>query len=134
MIKVIMNLVFNAYEATPDGGEVCITTKGENLSELASGFDQIAPGNYVIIEIKDSGMGIPPDCINRIFEPYYSRKTMGTSGSGLGLAVVHGVIKDHKGYYDVFSEIDEGTRFILYFPAKEDAGQSLKQEKALSSV
>ena len=116
-----MNLVFNAYEATPEGGAITISTKEENLSELISGYDKIAPGNYVMIEIKDSGIGILPDCINRIFEPYYSRKTMGTSGSGLGLAVVHGVIKDHKGYYDVFSEIDEDTRFILYIPALKSA-------------
>jgi PAS domain S-box-containing protein len=114
--KVIMNLVTNAYEAMNDLGRLTISTNQAYLSKLESGHECVVPGSYVILRVKDTGCGIKKDDIEKIFEPYFSRKNMGKSGTGLGLAVVYGVIKDHMAYYDVFSEIGKGTEFIAYFP------------------
>jgi CheY-like chemotaxis protein len=114
--KVIMNLVVNAFDAMPDGGRLTISTSQQHLDRLPSGFDKIVAGPYVIVSVADSGTGIDPADIEKIFEPYFSKKTMGTSGSGLGLSVVYGVVKDHKGYYDIISELGRGTTFVFYFP------------------
>jgi PAS domain S-box-containing protein len=114
--KVIMNLVTNAFEAMPQGGVLSIKTEQLPINMLLGGYQNIDDGQYVVVRIKDSGVGIAQQDIERIFEPYFSKKVMGQSGSGLGLSVVYGVVKDHKGYYDVLSEIGGGTEFILYFP------------------
>lgn len=119
--KVIMNLVVNAFDAMPDGGRLNISTRQQRLDRLPSGYDKIQEGAYTVVAIEDSGTGIDPDDIEKIFEPYYSKKTMGTSGSGLGLSVVYGVVKDHKGYYDVVSELGKGATFLLYFPVSAAA-------------
>jgi len=117
LMKAIMNLVVNAFEAMPDGGTLTIKTFQEHLSQLHSDFSRITEDDYAILSIRDSGVGIDPRNIQKIFQPYYSDKQMGASGSGLGLAVVYGIVKDHKGYYDVLSELGEGMEFLLYFPA-----------------
>lgn len=114
--KVFMNMIVNACDAMPDGGTLSIDVGYDRLSKLYSGFDGIEPGEYVVVRITDTGTGINPEDIEKIFEPYYSNKKMGTSGSGLGLSVVYGIVKDHKGYYDVISEVGQGTEFVLYFP------------------
>jgi len=115
--KVIMNLVVNAFDAMSDTGEMKIATSQHHLEKLMGGFEAIRPGDYIVLSVQDTGTGIEPADIDKIFEPYYSKKTLGLSGSGLGLSVVYGVVKDHKGYYDVFSEVGRGTKFVLYFPA-----------------
>ncbi len=117
LAKVIMNLVGNAYEAMGPGGKLKIQTTQSHATALRCGFDKINPGEYISLSISDTGAGIPPEDMKRIFEPYFSRKKMGESGSGLGLSIVYGIVKDHKGYYDVISELGKGTEFILYFPA-----------------
>lgn len=116
LAKVVMNLVINALEAMPQGGHVTLRTSCEELSALMSGFDNIHGGRYVILSVRDTGMGISEADRERLFEPFYSRKSMGRSGSGLGLAIVYGVVKDHNGYIDVRSEVDQGTEFIIYLP------------------
>ena len=73
-------------------------------------------GDYIVLTVSDSGIGIAPDDINRIFEPFYTKKVMGRSGTGLGMAVVWGAIKDHKGYIHIESEEGLGTTIELYFP------------------
>ena len=120
--KAIMNLINNAFDAIDDTGEVTIRTISRKISSLHNGFDKIKPGDYVIISIKDSGRGISKEDLPKIFEPYYSKKKLDHhSGSGLGLSVVYGVIKDHGGYYDIISEPGRGTEFLLYFPTIEKA-------------
>jgi len=115
--KVFMNLIVNAFDAMPEGGELFIETLQQYLESLESGFDKIEHGDYVIVRVRDNGMGIEPKDLDRIFEPYYSKKKMASSsGSGLGLSVVYGVVKDHHGYYDILSSVGHGTEFILYFP------------------
>lgn len=114
--KVIMNLIVNAFDAISEQGRLVIRTREEYVEKLHCGHDKVKPGHYIVLSIEDSGMGIPAEDISKIFEPYYSKKKMGRSGSGLGLSVVYGIVKDHKGYYDVTSTVGEGTQFILYFP------------------
>ncbi len=119
--KVIMNLVANACEAMPDSGILSLQTETHHIKTLFSGYAKIEEGEYVVLKVKDSGIGISQEDLAKIFEPYYSKKKLGLSGSGLGLSVVYGVAKDHGGYYDVFSELGQGTEFVLYFPVCGDA-------------
>ena len=114
--KTIMNLVSNAAEAMPSGGVIRITTENLYIDHPIKGYDTVEEGDYVKLTVSDNGVGISPDDIDRIFEPFYTKKTMGRSGTGLGMAVVWGTVKDHKGYIDLHSELGEGTVFTLYFP------------------
>jgi signal transduction histidine kinase len=114
--KTIMNLVSNAAEAMPSGGAIHITTENQYIDRPIKGYDTVEEGDYVKLSVSDNGVGISPEVIDRIFEPFYTKKTMGRSGTGLGMAVVWGTVKDHDGYIDVQSELGEGTAFTLYFP------------------
>ncbi|MFH1686840.1 MAG: response regulator, partial [bacterium] len=114
--KVVMNLIVNALDAMPNGGQLVVETSPMNLTKLLGGHDKVQPGDYTVLRIRDSGGGIAAEDLDKIFEPYYSKKKMGTSGSGLGLSVVYGIVKDHKGYYDIFSAPGQGAEFVLYFP------------------
>ena len=119
--KMVMNLIHNAIEAMPKGGKLTIKTAQQHIKKLLSGYNKVKHGDYILLQVRDTGMGIDPKDMDKIFEPYFSKKEMGTSGSGLGLSVVYGIIKDHKAYYDVFSTVEEGTEFVLYFPVCEEA-------------
>jgi PAS domain S-box-containing protein len=121
LLKLIMNLVANAFEAMPEGGTLTIETSRAHLETLAGGYADIIKGDYVILKVRDTGEGIDEKRLKHIFEPYYSQKKMGYSGSGLGLSVVYSIIKDHAGYYDIISKTGEGTEFILYFPVCKEA-------------
>lgn len=114
--KTIMNLVSNAAEAMPDGGEVFISAENQNIDKPIRGYDNVDEGDYIVLTVSDTGIGIPPEHLDRIFEPFYTKKAMGRSGTGLGMAVVWGTVKDHKGYIDVQSTEGKGTAFRLYFP------------------
>ncbi len=114
--KVIMNLVVNAFDAVGEQGTIVLETAEQTLERLPRGFDNIRHGNYIMVKVQDTGVGISADDIDKIFEPYFSKKKIGRSGSGLGLSVVYGVVKDHKGYYDVISSEGQGSEFYLYFP------------------
>jgi PAS domain S-box-containing protein len=115
--KTIMNLISNAAEAMPDGGKILISTENRYIDRPVRGYDHIEEGEYVMVKVSDSGVGISEEDMQNIFEPFYTRKVMGRSGTGLGMAVVWGTVKDHKGYIDVKSSKGEGTTFTLYFPA-----------------
>ncbi len=115
--KLVSNLVANAFEAMGTDGEITITTEHRTLDSLRSGYRKMEPGEYVILSVRDTGRGIMPDDLEKIFEPYYSKKKIGAGGTGLGLPVVYGVIKDHGGFYDVFSEVGCGSEFVVYFKA-----------------
>ena len=114
--KVIMNLVINALEAMPQGGELAVRTEHRYVEKLIGGFDNIDVGEYIVITVSDTGLGIEEKYFKHLFEPFYTKKAMGKSGSGLGLAIVYGVIKDHNGYIDVQSKLNQGTDFIVYLP------------------
>lgn len=121
LAKTIMNLCDNAAEAMPKGGKLKIFTANEYLDGPIKGYDHIEEGNYVALTVTDEGVGISKDDLKRIFEPFYSKKVMGRSGTGLGMAVVWGTVKDHKGYIDVESKEGVGATFKLYFPVTEDS-------------
>ena len=115
--KTIMNLVSNAAEAMPDGGEITISTENRYIDHPIRGYDDIEEGEYVILTVSDTGVGISAEERERIFEPFYTKKVMGRSGTGLGMPVVWGTVKDHHGYIDVESTVGQGAAFNLYFPA-----------------
>jgi len=119
--KTVMNLISNSAEAMPDGGEILISTQNRYIDKPISGYDDIEEGDYISLSVSDTGIGISPIDINRIFEPFYTKKVMGRSGTGLGMAVVWGTVKDHKGYIDVQSVEERGTTFTLYFPVTRQA-------------
>lgn len=118
--KVIMNIVSNAAESIETRGCVTLATANRYLDRPLSGYDQVAVGEYVVLSVSDDGSGISAEDLKRIFEPFYTRKVMGKSGTGLGLAVVWNIMLDHKGYIDVLTGA-KGTTFELYFPATRDA-------------
>jgi signal transduction histidine kinase len=118
--KTVMNLLSNATEAIPGRGVVTISTRNQYLDRPIKGYDHVMEGDYVVLEVSDTGKGISPGDMGRIFEPFYTKKTMGRSGTGLGLAVVWGTVRDHNGYIDVWSEEGRGTTFTLYFPVTRE--------------
>jgi PAS domain S-box-containing protein len=118
--KTLFNLVSNSAEAMPKGGDLIIKTANQYLDEPIQGYEEVREGDYVVLSVTDTGEGIPVEDINRIFEPFYTKKVMGRSGTGLGLAVIWGTVKDHQGYINVQSEEGKGSTFILYFPVTRE--------------
>ena len=113
--KTLYNLISNACEAMTKGGTLTVKTANQYLDKPISGYDEIYAGDYVVLSVSDTGEGISGKDMKRIFEPFYTKKIMGRSGTGLGLAVVWGTVKDHQGYIDVQSKEGNGTTFTLYF-------------------
>jgi len=132
LAKIIMNLLVNAFEAMPEDGLLTISTREETIASLTTNRAGVEPGDYIILSVVDNGSGIRAEDLKRIFEPYYSKKEMGSSGSGLGLAVVYGILKDHDGFYDIISELGQGTEFILYFPAIADTPEIEAPERTIT--
>jgi PAS domain S-box-containing protein len=124
--KVIMNLVTNAFEAMPDGGTLTLSTAYLALEQDLAGYETIGAGEYCVLCVRDTGVGIEAEDMERIFEPFYTKKELGRSGTGLGLAVVYGVAHDHEARIDVQTEVGAGSTFSLYFPVA--AGMSLPFE------
>lgn len=127
--KVIHNLVMNAAAAIPDKGKITITTVNQYLDTPVFGYDKFVEGDYTILSIADNGCGISEKDLGRIFEPFYTKKAEGRFGTGLGLSVVWGTVKDHKGYIDVKSIERKGTTFFIYFPSTKE--KIAKKEKSL---
>jgi PAS domain S-box-containing protein len=115
--KTMMNLIANACEAMPGGGSLRIETAMRRLERSVAGYETIDPGRYAVLSVSDDGHGISKENLERIFEPFFTKKVMGRSGTGLGLAVVWGTVKDSGGFIDVTSDTGRGSRFDLYFPA-----------------
>jgi len=115
--KTLMNLCSNAAEAMSFGGTVLITTGNRYVNRPIKGFDAIKEGRYVFLSVTDSGVGMSTEDKERIFEPFYTKKIMGRSGTGLGMAVVWGTVKDHGGYIEIDSTEGYGSTFTLYYPA-----------------
>jgi CheY-like chemotaxis protein len=116
LTKTLMNLISNAAEAMPEGGTVRLTTENVYLDRPLKGYDTISSGDYCVLTVSDQGIGMTPEEAERIFEPFYTKKVMGRSGTGLGMTVVWGTVKDHQGYILVNTERGSGTSFKLYFP------------------
>lgn len=120
LIKVLMNLISNAAEAQPSGGKTTISTRNQYIDTPIKGYEEIHEGDFAVLEVTDQGFGIATEDLTRIFEPFYSKKTMGRSGTGLGMAVVWGAVHDHDGFIDVKSTEGIGTTFSLYFPISRE--------------
>jgi PAS domain S-box-containing protein len=134
IFKSLSNLISNAVEAMPQGGRIKIATNNRYTDGVVSGFDTVEEGEYAVLSIADSGIGISESDKARIFEPFYTKKVIGRSGSGLGMAVVWGTVKDHNGYIDVQSQKGQGTRYELFFPATRDHLKKDEDPKELSDV
>jgi len=114
--QVVMNLVVNARDAMPGGGELRVTSHRVRIQSDEK--SPVPPGEWVCLGISDSGTGIPPEVIPRIFEPFFTTKPKG-EGTGLGLAQVYGIVKQHGGHIEVQTEVGQGTTFWIYLPAQE---------------
>lgn len=114
-----MNLVVNARDAMPNGGGITISTEGHTVTETYT-RDRVSVevGSYVSIKVKDQGCGIPPDKVQKIFEPFYTTKRTG-EGTGLGLSTVYGIVKQTGGYVFVESMLEQGTEFTVLLPSAE---------------
>ena len=117
--KTLMNLVVNASEAIEGAGTVTISTMSRYLDEPLKGYEDVRAGEYAVLSVSDDGSGITPKDLERIFEPFYTKKVMGRSGTGLGLAVVWNTVQDHNGYINVNTS-KKGTVFELYFPVTRE--------------
>ena len=114
--QVIMNLATNARDAMERKGVLTIATAAVHVDEKCAGKNEVSPGPYVQLSIQDTGSGIPADRLEHIFEPFYTTKEIG-KGTGLGLAMVYGIVKQHGGFITVESKVGEGTRFTIMLPA-----------------
>ncbi len=125
--KALMNLLINGAEAQPKGGTIVIRTLNATFDQPPKGLPLMPLGTYVGLEVCDSGVGISDEDQQRIFEPFFTRKVMGRSGSGLGMSVVWGTVEDHNGFISVQSEEMQGTTFKLYFPATDGQAFDLQR-------
>jgi len=114
--QVLMNLCVNARDAMPGGGQLVIETAGVEIDELAvSQCVHARPGSFVRLSVSDNGGGIAPEILPQIFEPFFTTKDVG-KGTGLGLATVFGIVEQHQGWINVYSEVGQGTTFRIYLP------------------
>ncbi|PIE57211.1 MAG: hypothetical protein CSA34_00080 [Desulfobulbus propionicus] len=127
LLKVIINLVNNAAEALAGTGKISLATRNQSVTTAIHGYETVEPGEYVILSVSDNGPGIPEHDLQQIFTPFYSKKNMGRSGTGLGLAVVWNTIHAHQGFIDIETG-KNGSSFHLYLPATPEQVTSSKPE------
>ncbi len=119
--KVIINLLTNACEAMPSGGNIFISTSFESSSNGPLKYKNIPDGDYAVLTVSDEGIGISKEDQKKIYEPFFTNKVMGRSGTGLGMAVVWGTVQDHNGYIELNSRVGEGTTFEIYLPSLSES-------------
>lgn len=121
--QAVMNLVKNAADAIEGEGEIVIAVNDVTLRSSGGHYETIPSGNYACISVKDSGLGIPPEKIPFIFEPFYTKKALGRTGTGLGMVIVWNTVKEHKGYIDIISNVGSGTDVMMYFPSTQEVNR-----------
>lgn len=133
LTQALMNLVKNGADAIEGEGEITIGVKSAYFEKPHGNYETIAPGRYVCLSVTDSGTGIPPENIPFIFEPFYTKKLLGRSGTGLGMVIVWNTVKNHQGFIDIISTIGAGTKVCLYFsPTEEKVQETVKDPDLLS--
>jgi len=134
MEQVLMNLAINARDAMPVGGKLIISTSDECIGpEYVQLNPQGSVGDFVCLAVADTGEGIPPENLARIFEPFFTTKPVG-QGTGLGLATVYGIIRQHNGWLTVYSELGKGTVFRIYLPAAKEREDKKMERPTLQDV
>jgi len=123
---VLLDFYSNAVDAMPEGGEIFIKTANVAHTDIKGEGYQPAPGDYVMLSVKDTGKGMSSEVMSRIFEPFFTTKGL-AKGSGLGLASVYGIIKGHQGYIEVESEPGQGTVFSIYLPATAESKEETEE-------
>jgi len=126
LTKTLINLLTNGIEAAGPTGTIAITTENRCLQKMKEGYEIIPPGAYTVLSVRNSGPGIADEDLPRLFEPFFSRKKLGRSGTGLGLTVIWNTIRDHHGYIDIHSSAG-GSCFELYFPTSPKTVPLLSQ-------
>jgi CheY-like chemotaxis protein len=122
--QILMNLIINARDAMPKGGTLTVETSNvDSASTVSLGFEELPEGRYAMLSVRDTGVGMSLEVQSHLFEPFYTTKEQG-KGSGLGLSIVHGIVKQHGGHIAVQSQVGEGTVFRILL--------SESQEKSLS--
>ena len=129
-----MNLVSNAAESMPSGGTIEVTTKNVEINSPISGYEDTRYGSYNLVTVSDTGVGIAMEEMDRIFEPFYTKKVMGRSGTGLGMAVVWGTVHDHNGYIEIKSKLGKGSTFMLYLPKTDRQQSGAKESISLKQI
>lgn len=122
--NILMNIVVNAAEAMPEGGTITISLDQVSLDTQPEGFLAWRAGKYVRLTVSDTGIGIPEEFQGHVFDPFFSRKRVGSSGTGLGLAIVWGTVMDHNGFITLDSAQDKGTAFHIFLPMRDNQTES----------
>lgn len=132
--QILMNLCTNAYQAMQDtGGILAVSLEETEIGQDDYGYADVPAGRYLKLAVSDTGCGIAPEFLDKIFEPYFTTKGPG-SGTGLGLAVVHGIVKSHNGHITVYSEPGRGTSFHVYLPLAEAVPETARHKEEIAPV
>jgi len=124
--SALLNLAINARDTMPNGGKLTIETALASIEPEAAAYDpDLVPGTYVTLTVTDTGIGMTPEVLGRVFEPFFTTKEAG-AGSGLGLSMVYGFVKQSSGHVRVYSELGHGTSVRIYLPVNQNAARELR--------